>query len=110
MGHPLTLSALIRRKMLDYKMTPEQVALEVGFDKNSMYRIVNGKHVNLPTRTRVGLCRVLDIAPDVLNEAIRITLWRRRNGDAARGVALKTQDGARACARARFTARPVRRG
>lgn len=67
----MTLRALIRRRVWDYGTTPNQVALAVGFDKNSMYRIVNGKHVNLPRRTRAALCRALDIAPEVLDEAIR---------------------------------------
>lgn len=68
----MTLSELLRRKMHDYGYTTmQELEDDLGIKWCQVHMLLNGKTTCPRAETRRALCRVLDIAPDVLDEAIR---------------------------------------
>lgn len=68
----MTLSELLRRKMRDYGFeTVREFAAFVGIDSERLHYHITGKTAYPRREVRVKLCRSLDIAPEVLDRAIR---------------------------------------
>lgn len=68
----ITLSELLRRKMIDYGFaTVREFGEFVGIDSERLHYHMAGKTVYPRREVRVKLCRALDIAPEVLDRAIR---------------------------------------
>ena len=68
----MTLSELLTRKMQDYGYkTLTALGNDVGMQALKIHHLLNGKVLYPRKETRVKLCQVLDIAPEVLDRAIR---------------------------------------
>lgn len=68
----ITLGELLTRKMQDYGYkTLTALGNDIGLDSWNVRPLLTGEVVNPSINTRRNLCRVLDIAPEVLERAIR---------------------------------------
>lgn len=74
MGSALSVRELLERRCADYGMTTQEASLAAGLPKNAIYRIICGERTELWSRTRAAICRALDISPEVLDEAIIVSM------------------------------------
>lgn len=66
----MRIGQLLWYKLIDYEMSISDLAREVGCSRPSMSRILCEDAPYIGIDIRRGLCRVLDIAPEVLDAAI----------------------------------------
>lgn len=67
----MTLSELIDRRLRDYGMGRVEASREMGLAGTAMTRLIERGDVDISPRVCGAICRVLDIAPRVLEAAIR---------------------------------------
>ena len=71
----MTLGELVGRRINDYGMTQAEAAKELGIYKTNLSKIINGyEEAGIVTIRK--LCKGLDLAPDVIEAALR-RIWRR---------------------------------
>lgn len=67
----MTLSRLLRRKMIDYGYgSLSELGKDLGVEASEVHYLMSGRVACPRVKTRLALCRVLDIAPEVLDRAI----------------------------------------
>ena len=75
MHERMTLANLLRRKMLDYEFdTLQGYAQFIGVSEQCLYDLMMGKHLSPQREVRKRICKALDIAPKVLEMAIRYSI------------------------------------
>lgn len=78
----MTLANLLRRKMVDYDFTSiASFAKFIGLTEKHLCDLMLGRQINPGQEVRRRICRALDIAPKVLDMAVRYSL-RGGNTDA----------------------------
>lgn len=73
----MRIGQLLWYKLIDYEMSISDLAREVGCSQPSMRRILHEDAPYIGIDIRRGLCRALDIAPEVLDAAIYETMKAR---------------------------------
>ena len=77
MNERMTLANLLRRKMLDYEFdTIAGFARFIGLTEKHLGDLLTGKQLNPGTQIRRRICKALDIAPKVLDMAVRYSIHR----------------------------------
>ena len=68
----IKLSELLSRKIHDYGYdTLTALSNDIGMPVSEIHALLNGRVIYPRRETRIALCRGLDIAPEVLDMAIR---------------------------------------
>lgn len=71
---PMRLKDLVRRKLIDYDINVYELSVQMAGYTDFLNRITSGRITNPSLNARKELCARLDIAPEVLDAAIRESL------------------------------------
>lgn len=75
----MTLKALLLRKFIDYEYaTFTEFAESIGLTCAEVTRYISGEYVCPRQKNRRKICEALDIAPEVLDAAIRESMFGGR--------------------------------
>ena len=75
MRERMTLANLLKRKMADYGFdTLKGFAEFIGLGEMHLYKLMTGIHYSPRMETRRRICKALDIAPDVLEMAVKYSI------------------------------------